>query len=289
MDANPPKDAGPSPFPPVPGTLDRALALVEYLREHCPWDREQTAVSLLPHLLEETHETVDAVRSGDPAALREELGDLLLNVAFQVVVAEQSGHFTREEVVGLLEEKMIRRHPHLFGGEPGDWEAIKARERRAREVGARKRGPGESSADGLPSGLDPLHRALRVQERAAGVGFDWDHPAGALAKVREELAEVEGASQGSDPVALEEEFGDLLFAVVNYARLSGVHPLTSLERANAKFLRRFRAVEALAGERGLPLPGTELAELDALWDEVKRAEVARAEVERSDVEREKGS
>lgn len=301
MDANPPKDAGrPSPFPPVPGTLDRALALVEYLREHCPWDREQTAISLIPHLLEETHETVDAIRAGESSALREELGDLLLNVAFQIVVAEQEGRLTREEVVGLLEEKMIRRHPHLFDGEPEGWEAIKARERRARERGpgereaheggGRERDPGQrdpgqseprtSGADGLASGLDPLLRAVRVQERAAGVGFDWDHPAGALAKVREELAEVEGAAAGSDPAELEEEFGDLLFAVVNYARLSGVHALTSLETANAKFLRRFRAVEALARARGLPLPGTELAELDAIWDEVKRAEVKGAHLER---------
>jgi len=241
--------------------LDRALALVEYLRAHCPWDRKQTAESLIPHLLEETHETVDAIQSGDTGQLRGELGDLLLNLAFQVIVAEEAGHFARDEVVRELEEKMIRRHPHLFGlGERESWEAIKAREKGARKT---------SVLEGLPRSLDPLLRAYRCQQKASGVGFDWDTTEGALDKLREEVEEVEAELAEADPDRLSEEVGDLLFSVVNVARLAGVHPMTALRRANRKFEARFQALEALARERGVPLPGASLEELDRLWDEVK--------------------
>lgn len=252
-------------FPRVDGVLDRALALVEYLREHCPWDRKQTARSLVPHLLEETHETVDAIHTGDAEALRGELGDLLLNVAFQIVVAEQEGAFDREGVLRDLEGKMMRRHPHLFGlGERESWEAIKAREQAS------------GALAGLAAGLDPLLRAHRMQEKASGMGFDWDDASGPLAKVKEELAEVEAALTGPDPEApggsLEEELGDLLFAVVNLVRLAGLHPVPALDSANRKFQRRFAAVERRARERGIPMPGTSLEELDRLWDEVKAEE-----------------
>ena len=290
-------DAG--PFPPVDGTLDRALALVEYLREHCPWDRKQTARSLVPHLLEETHETVDAIRAGDADALRDELGDLLLNLAFQVVVAEEAGTFDRDTVVRTLEEKMIRRHPHLFGlGEKESWEAIKARERTAHAPethdpagphdlpdpgdlpdpdhlseaahGSKTEVPGVLA--GLARGLDPLLRAHRMQEKVSGVGFDWDDAAGAVAKVREELAEVEEVMAQGDPERIEEEAGDLLFAVVNVVRLAGAHPVPALDVANRKFEARFRQVEALARARGVAMPGASLQELDELWDEVKGRE-----------------
>ncbi len=253
-------DAG--PFPRVEGVLDRALALVEYLREHCPWDRKQTARSLVPHLLEEAAETVDAIRAGDAQALRGELGDLLLNLAFQVVVAEEAGEFGREEVVRELEEKMIRRHPHLFGlGEKESWEAIKARER---DTGG--------TLTGLARGLDPLLRAHRMQEKVSGVGFDWDDASGAIAKVREELAEVEEVMAQGDPRRIEEEAGDLLFSVVNVVRLAGTHPVPALDAANRKFQERFRQVEALARDRGIAMPGASLQELDRLWDEVKGGE-----------------
>lgn len=259
-------------FPRVDGVLDRALALVEYLREHCPWDRKQTARSLVPHLLEETHETVDAIHAGDPEALRGELGDLLLNVAFQIVVAEQEGDFDREGVVRELEGKMMRRHPHLFGlGERESWEAIKAREQAA---GGSPQASGALA--GLAAGLDPLLRAHRMQEKASGMGFDWDDVSGPLAKVKEELAEVEAVLTGSHSEApggsLEEEMGDLLFAVVNLVRLAGLHPVPALDAANRKFQRRFSAVEKRARERGIPMPGASLAELDRLWDEVKAEE-----------------
>ena len=264
------------------GVLDRALALVQYLRTHCPWDRKQTARSLVPHLLEETHEAVDAIHDGDPAALRDELGDLLLNLAFQVVVGEEEGSFSREEVVRGLEEKMIRRHPHLFGlGKREPWEAIKAREREARKGEARggagegegsSPAPGSGILDGLARGLDPLLRAHRIQERVAGVGFDWEDPRGALEKVREEVEEVAEALGQGDPERLAEELGDLLFSVVNVARLAGTHAVPVLEGANAKFRRRFEALEARARDQGVALPGSSLEALDRLWDEVKAEE-----------------
>ncbi len=255
--------------------LDRALSLVAYLRANCPWDRKQTAASLVPHLLEETYETVGAIQEEDATGLEGELGDLLLNLAFQVVVAEEAGRFSREDVVRTLEEKMIRRHPHLFAGEERKgWETVKAAERaeRARDMEA----PSESVLEGLARGLDPLLRAHRIQEKAAGVGFDWSETAGAIAKVREEIAEVEAVlgARGSQS-ALEEELGDLLFSVVNVARLAGAHSHPALSRANRKFEERFRALEALASERGVAMPGASLQALDELWDEVKRKERAQ--------------
>ncbi|MEX0842711.1 MAG: nucleoside triphosphate pyrophosphohydrolase, partial [Gemmatimonadota bacterium] len=265
----PAKVAATRPFPPVEGTLDRALALVEYLREHCPWDRKQTAHSLVPHLLEETAETVDAIHGGDGEALRGELGDLLLNLAFQVVVAEEEHRFDRTGVVEALERKMIGRHPHLFGlGEEEPWEVLKARERRASGDDGEPTGVLED----LASGLDPLLRAHRMQERVAGVGFDWDDASGALAKVREELGEVEEALAGGDRTRVEEEVGDLLFSVVNLARLAETHAVPALAGANGKFRRRFEALESLARERNVLMPGASLEELDRLWDEVKKRE-----------------
>jgi len=258
------------PFPPSEGELDRALALVRYLRNHCPWDAEQTQASLAPHLLEEAHEVVEAIEGGDPSAIEAELGDLLLNLAFQIVVGEESGDITRRGVRRALEAKMIRRHPHLFGdGERERWEVLKAREREAS-------GGGGGVLDGLPLSLDPLLRSYRIQERVSGVGFDWEDPMGALAKVREEVEEVAAAlapGGGTLPSAdLREELGDLLFAVVNLTRLARVHPSTALGEANRKFTRRFASVEALARERGIPIPGSSLELLDQLWDEVKASE-----------------
>ncbi len=245
--------------------LDRALVLVEYLRSNCSWDQQQTARSLVPHLLEEVHEVVDAIQADDPNALRTELGDLLLNLAFQVVVSEETGGFTREDVMRDLEEKMVRRHPRVFeSGEQASWETIKATERTG------------GALDGLAQGLDPLFKAHRIQERVASVGFDWKEPSGALEKVAEELAEVESAlretaNSEDGPEALDEEIGDLLFSVVNVARLCGMHAAASLDIANKKFQERFRAVEALAKDRGVMIPGATLEEMDRLWEDVKRA------------------
>jgi len=251
-----------------PGHLERVVELVRFLRANCPWDAEQTPRSLVPYLLEEAHEVADAIEDGDDAELARELGDLLLNVAFQIVLAEERGAFTASDPVALVHSKMRRRHPHLYGdGEPLTWERMKSAER-----------GGASVLAGLPRGLDPLSRAFRIQDRVSSVGFDWADAAGALEKVAEELAEVreeiaQAGNGGEDGrQALEMELGDLLFAVVNLSRLAGVHPTSALHRANRKFTNRFTALEKLAAERGLALEEASLAELDALWDEIKASE-----------------
>jgi MazG family protein len=251
----------------VDGTLDRVLALAAFLRARCPWDAAQTPLSLQPWLLEEAHEAARAIAAGDAEALRDELGDLLLNVAFQVVMAEEAGRFGREDVVAGVEQKMRRRHPHLYGGQFELWDAIKARERA-------ERGAAERILDAVPAGLDPLSRAYRVQARVAEFGFDWNDWRGAWDKVREEVDEVGHELEGGDAAKLEEELGDLLFAVVNLVRLADAHPTAALGRANEKFARRFGAVEALAAERGVRFGEATLEELDRLWDEVKRRERA---------------
>jgi len=241
--------------------LARALALVRDLRARCPWDAAQTPETLRPYLVEEALELDQAIGSGPPAEVMGELGDLLLNLAFQIVIAEERGVFDAEAVVRGLEEKMWRRHPHLFGGgeKPKTWEIGK------REPGSAKRG----TLSGLPPTLPRLLMAYRLQERAAGIGFDWPDAKGPAEKVREELEEVMGEEGSGNREALEAEIGDLLFAVVNLSRKLGVDPRTALEKANAKFRQRFEGVERLAVERGLDLTALDLAALDRLWDEVK--------------------
>ena len=257
----------PPPAPPSGGILDRALALAGFLRANCPWDAAQTPLSLQPYLLEEAHEAAHAIAAGDPAALRDELGDLLLNVAFQVVIAEETGAFGRGDVVERVEQKMRRRHPHLYGGAREGWDAIKAKERA-------ERGGGDAILDAVPAGLDPLTRAWRAQARVAEYGFDWSDWRGAWEKVREEVDEAGHELEAGDAGRIEDELGDLLFAMVNLVRLAGMHPSAALARANAKFERRFAGVEALAAERGLVFGQATLEELDVLWDEVKRRERA---------------
>jgi MazG family protein len=247
-------------------SFDRALDLVRFLREHCEWDARQTPESLVPYLLEEAHEVADAIVGERSAELPGELGDVLLNVAFQTIIAEERGAFTRADVVDALEAKMRRRHPQLYGAGPAEpWERLKAKERDAQATTGTP-----SILHGLTRGLDPLSRAQRIQDRVSAVGFDWADATGAYAKVEEELLEVK-AALGGDAAALEEELGDLLFAVVNLTRLAGAHALRALQRANAKFSDRFTRLEALAHERGVELGKASLAELDRLWDEVKKA------------------
>src|SRR5437773_12184852 len=247
--------------------LGRALGLVRELRQRCPWDRAQTPQTLRPYLVEEALELDQAIQTDDPAAMRDELGDLLLHLAFQIVIAEERSQFNAEVVTRTLEEKMWRRHPHLFGegrGSTGDhagWELAKRREPRA----GGKRG----TLAGLPPTLPPLLMAYRLQERAAGIGFDWPDAKGPLAKVKEELAELEAETGSGKRERLEDEVGDLLFAIVNLARKLAIDPRAALERANDKFQRRFEAVEQLAEARGLELGRASLEELDQMWDEVK--------------------
>jgi MazG family protein len=246
--------------------LGRALGLVRDLRTRCPWDRAQTPQTLRPYLVEEALELDHAIQTDDPEALRDELGDLLLHLAFQIVIGEERSQFNAEVVTHGLEQKMWRRHPHLYAGARGsdhaNWELVKRREPRA----GGKRG----TLAGLPPTLPPLLMAYRLQERAAGVGFDWPDAAGPMAKVKEEVAEVDREVAGGEREALETEVGDLLFAVVNLARKLEIEPGQALEKANAKFTRRFEQIEALAEERGVEIGRASLAELDQLWEEVKR-------------------
>jgi ATP diphosphatase len=256
------------------------MAMVRDLRARCPWDRVQTRESLRPYLVEEALELDHALGEAEPGAIRDELSDLLLHVAFQLVIAEERREFSADDVAEGLEQKMRRRHPHLYdlgGAEP--WERIKRKEREGRTLA------------GITPTLPPLLKAYRLQERAASVGFDWPDATGPIEKVREELAEVEAelmrhppergrprtdadpntpAAPASD--ALVEEIGDLLFAVVNLARKAGVQPGPALDRANRKFRDRFGAIERLADERGIELHGARLETLDRLWEEVKGGE-----------------
>lgn len=245
-------------------TLEDTLALMKDLRARCEWDAAQTHASLRPYLIEEAHELDTALREENDGEMREELGDVLLQVLFHSVVAEQRGAFDIGDVAGGLIAKMHRRHPHLYGdGVRRDWEVMKASRRASIE-------------DGLPAGLPALHRAHRLQDRAAGVGFDWQDTAGPAAKVAEELQEVNSVIAEPETAEkqeqLEGELGDLLFAVVNLCRKAGVHAGLALDRANAKFVRRFTAVERLAASRGIDVKTAGLAVLDPLWDEVKAAE-----------------
>jgi len=218
--------------------LEETVELMKDLRRRCEWDAAQTHESLRPYLLEEAYEVDDAIRSGNDPLLREELGDLLLQVLFHSVVAEERGAFDFGDVAEGFLRKMKSRHPHLYeGGERQSWEGMKAKKR-------------DSIVDGLPADLPALHRAFRLQDRAAGVGFDWPDATGAAAKVEEEL-------------------GDLLFAVVNLCRKLGVHPSLALDKANVKFASRFQGIERLASARGIDVRTAGLETLDALWDEVK--------------------
>jgi MazG family protein len=248
--------------------LGRALVLVRELRQRCPWDRAQTPQTLRPYLVEEALELDQAIQTDDPNAVRDELGDLLLHLAFQIVIAEERSQFNAEVVTKTLEEKMWRRHPNLFGqgrvsrSDHEGWELVKRREPR----GGGKRG----TLAGLPQTLPPLLMAYRLQERAAGIGFDWPDVKGPLAKVKEETTELEKELGAGRRQEVEEEIGDLLFAAVNLSRKLGVEPGQALERANAKFQNRFEAIEKLAEERGLEMGRASLEELDTLWDEVKK-------------------
>jgi ATP diphosphatase len=245
--------------------LGRSMAMVRDLRNRCPWDRVQTRDTLRPYLVEEVHELDHAIGSGNPAAIRNEVADLLLHLAWQLVLAEEQSEFTADDEAHDLEAKMKRRHPHLFERGPQEkWETLKRQERE--DEG---RPPG--LLDGLPPTLPDLLLAQRLQERAAGVGFDWPDTVGPAAKVREELAEVEAelAAVTRSSGRLDHEIGDLLFSVVNLARKAGVHPGPALGRANDRFRDRFGVVERLAAERGVDIHSAGLEALDRLWDAAK--------------------
>ncbi len=252
--------------------LDRLEKLVGRLRRECPWDREQTLATLSTYLLEETHELLEALDREDPAELRAELGDLLFQLFFLSQLAEERGWFSIGDVADAIETKMIARHPHVFGEEKAeDASAVKANwEKRKREAGGRRADP----LDGIPSTLPALSIALRMSERAADLGFDWEKNADLLGKVEEEIGETRRAQAEGDRAGTEEELGDLLFAIANWARKSSLDPERALRLANAKFRRRFRAVSDRARNDGKDVGQCNAEELDRYWNAVKLDESA---------------
>ena len=234
----------------------------------CPWDREQTLASIQPCLQEECYELLSAMVGEDLANHREELGDVLLQVLFQCDIREEQGAFTFDEVVGELTDKLIRRHPHVFGEVDAkdtetvlrNWERIKQGEHKA---------PKASALDGVPEALPALLKAQRTQHKAAKVGFDWQDAEGPEAKIVEELAELKAAVAAGQPEAVADEYGDVLFSMVNLARHIGVDAESALRAATAKFAKRFRAVEARVKAAGKDMKAMSLTELDAVWDAVK--------------------
>ena len=255
--------------------IDRLLAIMARLRDKergCPWDIEQTFVTIAPYTVEEAYEVADAIERDDMEALKDELGDLLLQVVFHARMAEEGALFGFDDVAAAIADKMVRRHPHVFGdaeiasveAQNEAWEAHKAAEREAR-------GGAASVLDGIALAYPALLRAAKVSKRAARIGFDWPDARAVIPKIAEEIAEVEAEiDSGGEHAALEEEIGDLLFAVTNLARKLEVEPETALRRATAKFERRFRQVEKSAAERGI---GRDLEALEELWLEVKKGEV----------------
>jgi MazG family protein len=244
----------------------------------CPWDREQTHRSLKPMTIEEAYEVLEAIDGGDDKALAEELGDLLLQVVFHSAIAAEERRFTIDDVVAAVADKMVRRHPHVFGDRKADtpdevlrnWEALKTAERRA----AGKDDHGEASMmDGVSKSLPAVMEAFQMTTKAGRVGFDWPNAAGVLAKLDEETEELktEAARVPPDARAVEEELGDLLFAAVNVARVLGVDPESALKAANRKFRRRFRYIEERLREKGKTPAESHLEEMDALWNEAKKA------------------
>jgi tetrapyrrole methylase family protein/MazG family protein len=265
--------------------VERLLAIMARLRgpDGCPWDREQTLATLRPYVLEETYEVLEAIEDGDPEAHREELGDLLLQIVFQARIAEEEGRFDFAGVADAISEKLLSRHPHVFGpgaqdadarpdpGAPGvrdadgvlrQWAALKKQENEAK-------GRGKSVLEGVPRELPALARAERLTEKASRVGFDWPDVAGARAKVTEEIGELDEAIASGDGAHIEDELGDVLFAVSNLARKLGIPPEEALRGTLGRFIARFQYVEGALERQGVAHGTATLAEMDRLWEEAK--------------------
>ena len=248
--------------------VDRLLTIMDELREQCPWDRKQTMKSLRHLTIEETYELGDAILEDDKKEISGELGDLLLHIIFYSKIGSETGDFDLADVANGICEKLIRRHPHIYsdtkvtGAEDvkANWEKIKLAEGK------------KSVLEGVPSGLPALVKANRIQEKVAGVGFDWEAPEQVLDKVKEELSEMEDARAAKDHDALEAELGDVFFSMVNYARFLGINPENALERTNKKFIGRFQFLEQRAREAGKDLHDLSLAEMDLHWEAAKKSE-----------------
>jgi MazG family protein len=254
-------------------SLEKLLEIMATLRDPqsgCPWDQQQDFASIAPYTVEEAYEVADAIARDDMHDLRDELGDLLFQVVFHARMAEERGAFAFADVAAAIGDKMLRRHPHVFGSPEevargqvkGDWQNIKAAERARKHAGA-------SALEGVALALPALKRAEKLGKRAAGAGFDWPDASGPLAKITEELAELAAARDAGDPADIEAELGDVLFSVVNLARHLGVDPEAALSSANRKFEQRFRAVEKAVGATGQALQELSLDELEAHWQASK--------------------
>ena len=259
--------------------FDRLLTIMEELREKCPWDRKQTLASLRHLTIEETYELSDAILTGDLPEVQKELGDLALHIVFYAQIAREEGAFTITEVLNGISDKLIRRHPHVYGDVTAEdattvernWEQIKLKE---------KDNVKKTVLGGVPASLPTLLKAYRMQEKARGVGFDWDHREQVWDKVQEELQEFKEEVEQGDAHRQEAEFGDLLFSLINYARFAGINPEDALERTNQKFMRRFNHLEQRVQADGKQLANMSLEEMDAYWEEAKNG----TEADRSSAE-----
>jgi tetrapyrrole methylase family protein/MazG family protein len=257
--------------------IEKLTTLVEQLRGEngCPWDREQTRETLKPMLIEEAYEVLDALDGEDPVELKEELGDLLFQVVFHAQIAQELGEFDLAAVIDRSYDKMVRRHPHIFGKADlktadevlQNWEDIKAAEKGIPPASNPE--SERSLLDGIPSKLPALHRAYQMTAKASRVGFDWNNLEDILSKMREETSELVEAHSNHEKKKVEDEVGDLLFVAVNVARFLEIDPETALQRSNRKFYRRFRYIESAIKKQGRKLKSASLAEMDALWDEAK--------------------
>jgi len=246
--------------------VDRLLTIMDELREQCPWDRKQTFESLRHLTIEETYELGDAILDRNLEEIKNELGDLLLHIAFYAKLGSEEKAFDMADIAHSISEKLIRRHPHIYGDVKVEneeevkknWEALKLKEGK------------KSVLEGVPKGLPALVKAQRIQDKVAGVGFDWEEPHQVWEKVQEELAELNAEIEKGDTAAIEAEFGDLLFSMINYARFLNINPDTALERTNQKFSKRFAYLEAKANAMGKSLQDMTLAEMDVFWEEAKK-------------------
>lgn len=248
----------------------RMLDVLDELRVKCPWDAKQTNESLRPNTVEEVYELVDALISDDVPNIKKELGDILLHVAFYSKIASEKEQFDIADVCNSLTDKLIFRHPHVFGNvEANDTETVL---KNWEEIKLKEKGGNKTVLGGVPSALPALIKANRIQEKVAHVGFDWEEKEQVWDKVREELAETEAEMKRGDAVNVEKEFGDVFFAMVNAARLYGVNPENALEKTNRKFISRFNYLESKAKEQGRQLKEMTLDEMDAIWEEAKKFE-----------------
>lgn len=248
--------------------LGRVIDTLDILRVECPWDRKQTNESLRPNTIEEVYELAEALARDDNENIRKELGDVLLHVLFYSKIGEEKGAFDVADVADALNSKLIYRHPHIFGEVVAEdahqvelnWEQLKLKEK----------GGNRTVLEGVPSALPALVKAYRIQEKAANVGFDWEEREQVWDKVKEELAEFEAEARKGNKEDMSAEMGDLLFSIVNAARLYGINPDNALEKTNLKFIKRFNYIEAKAKEQGRPLKEMTLGEMDELWNEAKK-------------------